>query len=902
MSWFKRYGRDSRRLRFYGSSESPFASWFPAGKERDYVELPSAGGDAPELSDEDLDVIEFLESRGYGVDAESYVAGLAKSPGGRQIRIGKILPRAVRDKVSELRADAEKKIAEISEEDEAIADLFRERIEQELASSELELSKLMGRFVNSPTRQAKGRDRVFMVVSRRPEDILNMSTGRSWTSCMDLEGGQYACDARKEAESGSLVAYAVREGDRDIEDPLARIHVKRFEDMSGNNVAMAEDAVYGQQVDGFREALQKWIDERQGDVPPGVYKRVGGEYSDTFGKAEVVMPKDPEKLYDLAANGIDESEYTRWKVVSRVPDEHYDGFGDGSGAEVAEFDTRQEAENYIADAYYDETWRDYYGGQWLETDEEGEYLDPAAEVEKVVYFGGGQARLEALKELAELPAGSLSEEQAKNLVEQYSERAKSSKWTWGRPLAKLLQKYPGVAEPEDMMDFSRDQAVGYAASLPDGPQKDSWRQWLEEDAASAAANVAGLARSHDMRPHEVLSLFSDALAPFKSDALWSGGQPSPAAVSETVDAALQLYDSGPVPRLRGPDGMPSGDDERFRSRYGLAAASALADAGSDLPDTGRLVSRLVSDWMPVDEEISLSGSIGMASLVPSIKTMPRVLHGIGDAAKQFLPEVRRRAERAREIYGEMKDSGADPRQVRNARRVWEAYLWTLDTVEGGERSKRYRLQAASWLERCIFAQPLPVGDDRCYDRAVELVRKNPGWKLFRGPAEPREIFWPEDTAHFWAVDDEGVVRDPTGYRYPGYDYAMGVEVPVSEPEDAEFPLAGSEVAGLEVGDEIGNVDSIDASLYDYEILDGIREVPISEFDEAVPYSKEGRARVAELIAEIRRNRRIDPLIVVVDDEGPYVLEGGHRLAALQSMGAKSIPALVVIDRDGGETA
>jgi ParB-like chromosome segregation protein Spo0J len=36
---------------------------------------------------------------------------------------------------------------------------------------------------------------------------------------------------------------------------------------------------------------------------------------------------------------------------------------------------------------------------------------------------------------------------------------------------------------------------------------------------------------------------------------------------------------------------------------------------------------------------------------------------------------------------------------------------------------------------------------------------------------------------------------------------------------------------------------------------------------------------------------------VVEKDGPYVLEGGHRLAALHILGAKHLPALVVISHD-----
>ena len=40
--------------------------------------------------------------------------------------------------------------------------------------------------------------------------------------------------------------------------------------------------------------------------------------------------------------------------------------------------------------------------------------------------------------------------------------------------------------------------------------------------------------------------------------------------------------------------------------------------------------------------------------------------------------------------------------------------------------------------------------------------------------------------------------------------------------------------------------------------------------------------------------------MVEDGEGIYVLEGGHRLGALHELGAKSFPAMYVIDLDDDE--
>jgi len=112
---------------------------------------------------------------------------------------------------------------------------------------------------------------------------------------------------------------------------------------------------------------------------------------------------------------------------------------------------------------------------------------------------------------------------------------------------------------------------------------------------------------------------------------------------------------------------------------------------------------------------------------------------------------------------------------------------------------------------------------------------------------------------------------------------------------ADYPNAGSYVEGLKVLPEIPNKSSIDSSLSDYEILEGVRVVQMSDLTCSPPYSKTEQDRVKNLALEIESNKFIKPLIVVEDKEGLYILEGGHRFDALCLLKKKSFPALVVRD-------
>lgn len=122
--------------------------------------------------------------------------------------------------------------------------------------------------------------------------------------------------------------------------------------------------------------------------------------------------------------------------------------------------------------------------------------------------------------------------------------------------------------------------------------------------------------------------------------------------------------------------------------------------------------------------------------------------------------------------------------------------------------------------------------------------------------------------------------------------------------DSSFPKAGATVDGRTVRKGVPNQGSIEASLSDYEILPGIREVKMSDFPaykdpykkgQPLHYNAREHDRTINLAEQIKESKEISPLIVVIDKDGPYVLEGGHRVDALWSLGAKSFPAMVVKD-------
>jgi hypothetical protein len=124
-----------------------------------------------------------------------------------------------------------------------------------------------------------------------------------------------------------------------------------------------------------------------------------------------------------------------------------------------------------------------------------------------------------------------------------------------------------------------------------------------------------------------------------------------------------------------------------------------------------------------------------------------------------------------------------------------------------------------------------------------------------------------------------------------------------EKYDNMYPIADSVVDGRKVLPNIDNTDSISASLYEYEILRGIRVLPMGDFHcTGKHYSVSGQKRIDALASQIKSSNSVSPLIVVIDNDGPYILEGSTRIEALYKIGAKSFPALVVIDKEEPDTS
>lgn len=104
-----------------------------------------------------------------------------------------------------------------------------------------------------------------IVISQSYDDIINMSTGRSWTSCMSFPDGRYSYMIKADILEGTLIAYLINKDDMEITKPLGRVLIKPFSTEDGETQYLTETKVYGNvpMSQSFIRSVKSWLNNRQ---------------------------------------------------------------------------------------------------------------------------------------------------------------------------------------------------------------------------------------------------------------------------------------------------------------------------------------------------------------------------------------------------------------------------------------------------------------------------------------------------------------------------------------------------------------------------------------------------------------------------------------------------------------
>ena len=159
-------------------------------------------------------------------------------------------------------------------------------------------------FVNDPNRGGT-QNEYEVVISRHPYDLAGMSTNRGWDSCMNLDEGSKRKFVAIDIKEGSVIAYLVKKGDRNIQNPVGRVMIKPFMEIVNSNFTKniffgIENKIYGSNSPGFLETVEKWADEINfnkvlNNVVAVMKNRKVHNDGQNKGKKTIII-KDPNKL------------------------------------------------------------------------------------------------------------------------------------------------------------------------------------------------------------------------------------------------------------------------------------------------------------------------------------------------------------------------------------------------------------------------------------------------------------------------------------------------------------------------------------------------------------------------------------------------------------------------------
>jgi len=239
----------------------PFKKWFN-GDDRIYIPFAA---EYQKIGDMDERITQYLQQHGCDTSAIDYQDGYC-SYKGRKFRIGKFLEK--------IKYDDMKTLQEKFKNNPGLKKAFENKINNIFTN-------MLNEFAQSPYRKLTKQSDKLIVISQNPHDIAKMSTGRNWTSCMNLDkDGDRKDEVFCEVKEGGLVAYLISKDDKEIENPYARILIRRYENKKGVSLAIPEGKVYGSAPSSFYNQVADWLESRQVKLPKGDYNIRGMDWTD----------------------------------------------------------------------------------------------------------------------------------------------------------------------------------------------------------------------------------------------------------------------------------------------------------------------------------------------------------------------------------------------------------------------------------------------------------------------------------------------------------------------------------------------------------------------------------------------------------------------------------------------
>lgn len=660
MSWFNKiaeYEHSQQIERLSKENPYPFKEWF-GENGRSYVPFFPQGNQSQEGIDEWVE--KELEEKGYQIT--DYRKGYC-AIGNRTLRIGKVLNSLKQKRLTEIQNQYQNMD---QEQDPVKYQIFSNQLQEETKRANSYYDDLINTFTNSLFRthqSAQKNSEFYVVISQNPHDVAQMSTDRQWTSCMDLGGGgrepgAHHSDIFCEVRRGGLVAYLIRANDMNIENPLARIHIRRFDSRDGRSVAVPEESVYGNEIKGFQQAVKSWLDQHQ-DISPGVYERQGGEYSDTFSKNMLIGPSNIDDVLKWLRGEGKDAQYSTWSVNDHLfidlKDAHSQGYSDHFEELDAEdktktFETKEEAEKYLeemnnfdteSEGYYREILVEEFGySDWMARDEKtGKWEEQRFWMQENKTDSRKGMTNDAIKTIIKAPKGTYPPE----ILEEVKQMLFGGDIMHSPRKRELLMTYPELFSNEEiskMKDTEQLEIFKKLSPEKQEQQRQSWTEYMHDTLDNPQVfineNVQGAMRERDRTTDtrtrvsgedRVGMYYSLALTDWLFNPLREIFKPIPEPIiQKLVNFGMNfLQKDNPIAPY---NDMPGYDDEILGNIVHI-----LSTTKSDTPSVQRFYKQLLPKWKDnretyYDKYTSLN-----------IESLGRAIGNLGENGREFLPFI-----------------------------------------------------------------------------------------------------------------------------------------------------------------------------------------------------------------------------------------------------------------------
>ena len=176
---------------------------------------------------------------------------------------------------------------------------------------------VMKKDYDSDSLRSASKNEYEIVISRHPYDLAGMSTNRGWTSCMNIDDGEYKRYVGRDIKSGTIIAYAIKKGDRNIKDPVGRVLIKPFTNKENPKETFlgVEGTVYGTAPDGFKYTITEWANEinnQKLDIRDFVEIKLHSRiYNDSVYKDREIKSASFKELTDSNINDLNDADQIR---------------------------------------------------------------------------------------------------------------------------------------------------------------------------------------------------------------------------------------------------------------------------------------------------------------------------------------------------------------------------------------------------------------------------------------------------------------------------------------------------------------------------------------------------------------------------------------------------------------